>query len=83
MSETVNPTVELITGANYQDVPLTGEMKTVRDVLQHYAVAMNIGNPDQVKVMRNGDQATQDDVVNPGDSIEFIRPAGSKGCMLA
>ncbi|OGZ14782.1 MAG: hypothetical protein A3J08_04380 [Candidatus Lloydbacteria bacterium RIFCSPLOWO2_02_FULL_51_11] len=69
----------LISGANIQEIDLPeGAITIVGVVIARYATVMNI--PDgKRRVLLNGKSVVETTTVNPGDTVEVVREAGSKG----
>lgn len=73
----------ITSGANQQEVDLPDGNTSVGELLNNYATALNIptgGDGDNArKILVNGQEQTDDYVVQAGDQIEAVREAGDKG----
>ena len=70
-------TVSVSSGANTVELDIAGTPMTVDTVRQKLTEILNIG-PDH-KALRNGNDVPGDQVLIPGDRVEFVREAGVKG----
>lgn len=73
--DTVSAMVRVSCGANRDTFPVVG--KTIRDVITLLTPILNI--PAGAEAYVNGESESYSYVLEEGDTLEFIRPAGSKG----
>lgn len=67
--------VTVIAGINELKVSANG--KTVGTIVDEVRSILNLSGEEDVKV--NGSDVNEDTVVNDGDKVEFVKPAGDKG----
>ncbi|GIU69012.1 MAG: hypothetical protein KatS3mg002_0248 [Candidatus Woesearchaeota archaeon] len=72
---TVSAMVRVSCGANRDTFPVVG--KTIRDVITLLTPILNI--PAGAEAYVNGQSESYSYILKEGDTLEFIRPAGSKG----
>ena len=72
----MDTTIHVSCGASSGNFAVVG--KTVGDVAAKLKQILNI---DRISVgIINGNSVTDDYIIHDGDSLEFVKPAGTKGC---
>lgn len=69
-------------GATELPVDLPREGLTINQLIERFGTTLNApqgGDSAPRVVLRNGEPASENDVVRPGDSIEVMREASEKG----
>ena len=69
-------TIHVSCGANSGNFPVAG--RTVKEVGEFLREVLNLDSLSTGLV--NGNQAEAGYVLQPGDNLEFLKPAGRKGC---
>ena len=72
---TKSESVRLVCGANSQEAAVAG--RTVNDVRLAYGDVLNI--PPNAQAIISGDNVQGAYVLQPGDTLEFLKPSGTKG----
>lgn len=69
-------TIQVSCGASSGTFPVAG--RTVKEVGEFLREVLNVDRLSTGLV--NGSEAAADYVLKPGDTLEFLKPAGKKGC---
>jgi len=67
--------IKVVCGANSQEVEVAG--KSIGEVRKLLGETLNI--PKDAKPVISGDNVSDNYVIKPGDTLEFIKPSGEKG----
>lgn len=67
--------VKLVCGANSQEAAVAG--RTVSDIRRDFGDVLNI--PPNAQAIISGDNVQGAYVLQPGDTLEFLKPSGTKG----
>lgn len=67
--------VKLVCGANTQEAAVAG--RTVNDIRRDFGEVLNI--PPDAQAIISGDNVQGVYVLRSGDTLEFLKPSGTKG----